>query len=156
MELLRELLRFFWREISVFLLAAVPGVEMRVALPLGVAAGMNPYEALIISYLGSMFPAWPILLWIKPLLRRLRRHRFFRNKVDWLVRRTVRKSDTIRKYSIYGLALFVAVPLPMTGVWTGAMIAAFLDLPSLKSFAALAAGNAAAGVLLTFFSAQVF
>lgn len=140
-----------------FIIAAVPMVEMRAALPIAVwQLGLPPMVALSITYIGSMAPVWPLLLGLKPLLNALSHCHFFRPFVSWLHKRTLRKSQLVRKYSLIGLALFVAIPLPMTGVWTGSALAVFLKLPAKASFVALAIGNAIAGIILAFVSAKIF
>ena len=84
---------------------------------------MSPIHATVISYIGSMLPAPFILMIVKPIFEYLRRTRFFKEFVKVITEKSLGKSQNIKKYGAYGLLLFVAIPLPGTGVWTGSLIA---------------------------------
>ena len=144
------------RELTVLLTAIIPGVELRGAIPVGMALGMGGVEAFFMSYLGSLIPAIPILVFLPPLLSRWRQSRIMAPFAGWITARAERKGRRFDKCSLWGLMFFVAVPLPSTGVWTGSMIAAVLGLPPKRSLAAIALGNLVAGALVTIFVDRIF
>lgn len=107
----------------------IPVVELRGAIPAGTAAGLPVYVAFIIAFIGNMIPVPFIILFIRNVFAWLR----LRNdKLDAFVTkledRAMKKADLVRKYERLGLVLLVAIPLPGTGAWTGALVAALLDI----------------------------
>jgi len=149
---MEDILKFFNREIRVLLIAALPVIELRGAIPIGVALGMSPIHSAVVSLIGSMIPVPFLLFFLKPIFAVLRNYKVLRAFVNWCTARTERKSKNIKKYSLIGLAIFVAVPIPSTGVWTGSAIAAFLNMRIKHSFLAILAGNTIAAVIVTFLS----
>lgn len=137
---------------KIALLAAVPVLELRAAIPYGVAKGLTPQASFLFAYMGSMLPVPFLLLLIKPLFLWLAKNRHGKIVVDKLRLRSLSKSDKVRRYGVFGLVLFVSIPLPGTGVWTGAMIAAFLDIRFKKAFPAIAIGNLIAGSIMMIIS----
>jgi uncharacterized membrane protein len=85
----------------------------------------------------------------------LHKTRFFRGFARWVQRRTSEKSNKVYRYSLLGVFIFVAIPLPTTGVWTGSMIASFMKLRILPSFIAISIGNLVAGLIILFLSYQL-
>jgi len=132
-------------ELAVLLIAALPVVELRGAIPFGIFAGLHPAWAWALGVAGSMLPVAPILLALGPLCRALRGTRGFRTIVAALDRYSRGRSGQIRRYGPYGLMLLVAVPLPSTGAWTGAILASLLGLRLGPAFAAILAGSGLAG-----------
>ena len=126
-------------------IAAVPVVELRGAIPAGTAAGLNPWLACADAMVGNLLPVPFIIL----LVRRLRKHPFFAPKIAALERRAHLKGRLVRKYRLPGLALFVAIPLPGTGAWTGALVAAFLNIRLRHALPAITLGVLAAGTIVT-------
>ena len=108
--------------------AMVPVLELRGAIPVGVAAGLSPAAACLVSILGNMVPVPFILLLIRRIFDWLRGTRLFGPRIDWLERRAHLKGRMVRKYRLPGLIILVAIPLPGTGAWTGALVAALLDI----------------------------
>ena len=106
--------------------AMVPVLELRGAIPVGVAAGLSPAAACAVSVLGNMVPVPFILLLIRRIFDFLRGTRLFGPKIQWLERRAHLKGRVVRKYRLPGLIILVAIPLPGTGAWTGALVAALL------------------------------
>ena len=147
-----KILEILSNEIMVILVAAMPVVELRGAIPIGVSIGMNPIHAAILGVIGSTLPVPFLLLFLKPAFRELRRHPFFRKFVDWVTKRTIRKTKNLHKYSVLGLLLFVAVPLPTTGAWTGAIAASLLDMRFKHALFAIFVGNCIAGTIITLLS----
>ena len=145
-------------EVVLLMLGSLPVVELRGAVPVAMWMGMHPLRGYIISVAGNMIPVPLVLLFLEPISRFLserseRAAAFF----TWLFERSRRKAS---KGGVQGsttsalvkLMLFVAVPLPLTGAWTGAIIAVLLALPQLASFIAILLGVAIAGVVMTLVS----
>ena len=128
--------------------AMVPVLELRGAIPVGVAAGLSPLAACAIAVLGNMVPVPFILLLIRRIFDWLRGTRFG-PKIDWLERRAHLKGRVVRKYRLPGLIILVAIPLPGTGAWTGALVAALLDIRMRHAVPAIFLGVAIAGAIVT-------
>lgn len=146
---------FISRELTVLLIAVLPGIELRGALPIGVALGMPLWESFALSYLGSLIPIIPVMFLIKPLVDATLHSRRWRRFGRWLERRSLRHSRHVRRYRALGLFFFAALPLPGTGVWTASMIAGLLDLPERLAIISIAAGNLLAGLIVTFLTHQL-
>lgn len=142
--------------LAVFLVAMLPVFELRGAIPLGYAMGMtNPYLIYALAVAGNFVPVIPILTLLGPGERLLRRWRFFDRFFDWLFKRTVARSEVIRKYESLGLILFVAIPAPMTGAWTGSIAAYLFKLPLRLAIPCIILGILIAGVVVTLLSQGV-
>ncbi len=135
-------------ELKVMFTAALPIIEIKGAIPLGLSLGMNPWHALLISLLGSIIPVPFILFGIRPVLNALKRSSFFQRITDHIEMKTINKSHRIQKYGVWGLFLFVAIPLPGTGVWTGSLAAVLLDIRFKWAFPAILFGNLMAGIII--------
>lgn len=142
------ILDFLTMELTVLLMATLPIIELRGAIPMGVSLGMSPLHAFIISFVGSVLPVPVIIFAIRPLFKILKQRRFFRGLVDNITTKTMRKSGRVQKYGFWGLILFVAIPLPGTGVWTGSLISVLLDMRVKLAFPAILIGNLIAGLLV--------
>ena len=136
--------------LATLLISMLPVVELRGGLPAGVAMGLPLREAFFAALLGNLLPVPFIILfarrvfaWVRIHIPRLGRW------VDRLEQKAWRKSDRVVKYQTWGLLLFVAVPLPGTGAWTGALIAALLDLRLKLAVPAITAGVFLAGVIIS-------
>ena len=133
--------------------AMVPVLELRGAIPVGVAAGLSPAAACAVSVLGNMVPVPFILLLIRRIFDFLRGTRIFGPKIQWLERRAHLKGRVVRKYRLPGLIILVAIPLPGTGAWTGALVAALLDIRMRHAVPAIFLGVVIAGAIGTFYGA---
>jgi uncharacterized membrane protein len=137
------------RELIVFIIAMLPVAELRVAIPVGVSLGLPWPAVAALAIAGNMFPIPFILLLFEGVYRLLRRwnvmERFFR----WLFARTRRNSGLIEKYEATGLLIFVAVPLPLTGAWTGALAAWLMGMRFWPSFLSIFGGVVIAGIIVT-------
>lgn len=152
LDSLMRLMETISLEIMVILTAAMPVVELRGAIPAGVALGLSPWHAFILGVIGSMLPV-PFILWfIKPIFDWLGGHSFLKPLIERIKRRTLEKSDKIERYGFWGLLIFVAIPLPGTGVWSGALAAVLLNLRFRKAFFAIFFGNMVAGLIMMSFS----
>ncbi|NLW06392.1 MAG: small multi-drug export protein [Clostridia bacterium] len=139
--------------VKVFLLSMLPVTELRATIPLAVALEIPLEKAFIAAYLGNILPAPFILLLLEPLSRHWR---FLANIVNWSYRRSARNRTQIEKYGPWGLLLFVAIPLPATGVWTGSLIASLLRLPFFTSLLAIAGGALVAAILVSLATIGIF
>lgn len=149
-----ELREFLSTEFLVFFTACMPVVELRGAIPVGVAMGLSPLHSYILSLLGSMLPVPLILFSVRPIFNHLR-DTALKGWTDRFVSRALMKSGRIQRYGFWGLLLFVAVPLPGTGVWTGALIASLLDMRFKLAFPAILIGNTMAGALIMLLSHRI-
>lgn len=149
---IKELLNFLSIELTGLLTAAMPIIELRGAIPVGMSLGMSPVHATVISFIGSMIPAPFILFTIRPIFNHLKKTKLFKKLVHKLTDRSINKSGNIQKYGAWGLLVFVAIPLPGTGVWSGSLIASLLDMRFKWAFPAILVGNLIAGILIMMLS----
>ena len=133
-----------------FLVAMVPVVELRGAIPFGVVRGLNLWTAIIASMLGNLIPVPFIILFSRKIFAWMRAHM---PKLDGLVLRMEKKAEknraAVEKYAFWGLVILVAIPLPGTGAWTGALVAAMMEIRLKRAFPAIAIGVAIAGVIVS-------
>lgn len=148
MTFLMEILKVLSVELKTALIAAVPVIELRGAIPFGISMGMSTMHAFIVAFIGSILPVPVLLLGIRPVFKYMKKWTILERLVDRLSLRSLRKSDKIIKYGFWGLLIFVAIPLPGTGVWSGALAAVLLDIRFKKAFPAIVIGNFIAGVLI--------
>ena len=147
-EIIKQLLDFLSIELTVILTAALPVIELRGAIPVGIALGLSPIHSLILSFIGSMIPVPIILFTIRPVFNYLKKTKMFKNLVHRLTKKSLNKSSNIKKYGVWGLILFVAIPLPGTGVWSGSLAASLLNMRFKLAFPAIFIGNLIAGILI--------
>jgi len=148
MEVLIERLVSFNKEIAVFVLAALPISELRGALPLGLAMGFSPVKAYLISFAGNLLPIIPLLFLLQLISERLRHIKIFEKFFNWLFERTRKRASLIEKFEALGLILFVAIPLPITGAWTGCVAATLFKIRFRYAFLSIAIGVAIAGFIV--------
>lgn len=133
-----------------FLVAMVPVVELRGAIPFGVVRGLNIWTAILASVLGNLVPVPFIILFIRRIFAWMRAHM---PKLDGLVTRMEKKAEknraAVEKYAFWGLAILVAIPLPGTGAWTGALVAAMMEMRLKRAFPAIVIGVVIAGVIVS-------
>jgi len=142
LEILKE---YFY----VFFCSMVPLIELRGAIPIGAAFGMPWIPNFLISVLGNMVPIPFILLFIRKILAWMHTTKHFRAIADWLEKKAHSKSDQVLKYASFGLMLFVGIPLPGTGAWTGALIAALLDMRMKYALPSIFAGVIIAAFIMS-------
>lgn len=149
-----EILAEFKKELAVILLAAAPISELRGAIPVAISLGFSPIHSMILSIIGNMLPVPLLLIGLEPIFDYLGRTTGFRKIVDWIKKRTLRRSEKIRKYKILGLFLLVAIPLPTTGAWTGAIAASLFKFKFKEAFLAIFAGVIVAGIIVVILATQ--
>ncbi len=136
--------------VSVILVATMPISELRGAIPVAMMYGFDPWTAYILSVIGNLIPVIPLLLWLEPVSNKLRRYNSWDKFFDWLFTRTHRRhSEYFEKYGTIALSLFVAIPLPVTGAWTGCAAAFVFGIKFRHAFPAVLLGVLAAGVIVT-------
>ena len=146
----------FGKFITTLCLAMVPVIELRGAIPYGVALGLDPWVSCAVSVLGNMVPVPFILLLLRQVFEWLRRGRFWGPKIAALERRAHLKGEVVRKYRVPGLIILVGIPLPGTGAWTGALVAVVLGIPLRQALPAIFLGVLIAGGITTAVTYGVF
>ena len=154
--LLNQLLNFLSIELTVMLTAALPIIELRGAIPVGISLGLSPIHATLLSLVGSMIPVPFILFSIRPIFNYLKTTKMFKKLVHSITDRSMNGSGKIQKYGAWGLLVFVAIPLPGTGVWSGSLAAALLDMRFKWAFPAILVGNIIAAVIIMGLSNEAF
>ena len=136
------------------LVSMIPVVELRGGIPFGAAAGLPVWAACIAAVIGNLIPVPFIIVYIRRIFQWMREKMPRLNRmVDALERKAHLKGQKVSKYKYLGLAIFVAIPLPGTGAWTGSLAAAFLDMPLRRAIPSIVAGVVVAGlaiIILTF------
>lgn len=134
-------------------ISMVPIIELRGAIPIAIANGINPYLAFIISVIGNMIPVPFIILFIRKIFNLLRtKSNWLNGFVTKMELKANAKAETVRKYEALGLFILVAIPLPGTGAWTGALVAAMMDLRMRIALPMIFLGVCAAGILVSLFT----
>lgn len=151
-----NLLKDLPHELIVFIISATPVIEVRGAVPIALLYFKLPVATtLLLCVLGSILPVFPILWFLKTLTQRLRKIEFFDRFFEWLFNRTRSKSKIIADFELVGLTLFVAIPFPGTGVWTGCVAAYLMGLPWIPTFICAAIGTTIASLVLWAASAGI-
>lgn len=139
--------------ISTFFISMVPVIELRGAIPIATAHGLDLWTAIAVSVLGNMVPVPFIIVFIRKIFEWLRTKN---EKLDRLVKHFEEKADKhaekVNKYRFWGLFLLVAIPLPGTGAWTGALVAAMLDMRLKAAVPAIFFGVVTAGLIVAMFT----
>ncbi len=134
----------------VFLMSMVPLIELRGAIPYGLGFDLDPFFTYGLAILGNCLPVPFILFFIKSILSFMQRSRvgFFRRVSTFVTEKAQKNFHKVQKYAVFGLYLFVAIPLPGTGAWTGSLIAALLDMKKRYAFLSIFLGVLTAGVIM--------
>lgn len=135
-------------EAVVFIISMIPILELRGGLLAASLLKISATTAIPICIIGNIIPIPFILLFIKQIFKLMKKTKLFRGLVLKLENRAMGKSDTIKKYEFWGLMIFVGIPLPGTGAWTGALIASLLDIDIKKSSLAIFCGIIMATVIM--------
>lgn len=144
-------LEFLPDPLIIFILAMIPFGELRISIPVGIfVLEMGWPLVFVVSVLGNLLPVPIILVFFRRAEKWLRHWKFWDRFFERLFDRTVRRAkDRIHRYEEIALMLFVAIPAPFTGAWTGSLIAVLFDLEKKKSFIIIALGVITAGVVVT-------
>ena len=138
--------------LSTFLISMVPVVELRGGIPWGVAHDLPLWEAYFAAVLGNMLPVPFVILFMRHILNWLHTFPKIGAVADRLEKRALNKGEKVQKYEAFGLFLLVAIPLPGTGAWTGALVASVFDMRVLRAFPIILLGVMAAGGLMLLLS----
>ena len=142
----------FGKELLVFIISLMPILELRGGLIAASLLNLDPIRSYIICIIGNIIPV-PFILWlINSILEWMRKSKKFKKIARWLDKKVEKNKDTIEKYGFWGLILFVSIPLPGTGAWTGCLIAAVLEMDRKKSFLAALIGIFIASIIMMLFS----
>ena len=140
----------FSKELVVLIIAALPILELRGAIPVAINLFNFPwYYALLLAIVGNLLPVPFILLFLDTASRLLSKVAFFERILKWLFERTRRRGKVIERYERIGLMLFVAIPLPVTGAWTGSLAAVLFGLKFKHAFLSIFVGILIAGIIVT-------
>ena len=153
---LAELFKGGGKEVAVFIISLLPILELRGGLIAARILGVEFIKAFIICYIANIIPVPFILLFINWIFNKMSKWKPTKKIVDWLSNKTLKKKDQIDKYGYFGLFLFVGIPLPGTGAWTGSLLAILLNLDKKKSFITIALGVLAAGIIMSLLSYGIF
>lgn len=143
-----ELLKGLSQEAVVVILAALPISELRGAIPAAIAFGFDPGKAYLMAFAGNLIPVVPLLFLLEPASAWLRRFPLWKRFFDWLFERTRRKATVVERFEAIGLIVFVAIPLPVTGAWTGCVAATLFKVRFRYAFPAIVIGVALAGCIV--------
>lgn len=135
--------------LKVIITSLIPYLELRGAIPVAWQLGFGPVDAYLLAVIGNMLPVIPIMISIDSISKLLCRISLFKRFFDWVFARSRRKAPQIQKYGFWGLCLFVAIPLPMTGAWTGAVVAFLLGMRKRVAFSSIFFGVIISGVIVT-------
>ena len=138
-------------EVIVFIVSLLPILELRGGILVGFLLGMDLLPSFIIAFIGNIIPVPFILMFIKFIFKKLKKTRM-KGFIEKIENKAMSKSDQIQKYAYLGLFLFVCIPLPGTGAWTGSLIAALLEMDNKKSFVIIVLGVIMAGIIISIFS----
>jgi len=154
-KIITFLAAFLSKKAVIVLVAALPIFELRLAIPLGVIKfGLPLREVYFLSLLGNLLPVIPLLIFFKHFFHELESVKFFGKFFKWWFGRVHKKSKMVEKWGFWGLILFVCIPLPVTGAWTGTVAATLFEMKTKKAFWAIAIGVAIAGVVVSFLTKQ--
>ena len=136
-------------ELIIFLISLLPILELRGGMIAAKLLDVDFISAFIICYIGNILPIPFILLFIRKIFNFLRNKKGFSKLIKKLEERSLKQSEKVTRWRDLGLVIFVAIPLPGTGGWTGALIAAILEMPIRKSFPLVALGVFIAGIIMS-------
>jgi uncharacterized membrane protein len=154
-----EQIQAFPPVIATFIMAMLPIIELRGSIPFAMGVyGMPAWMAFSVSVLGDIIPATLIILFLKPVALWLSAHSVFFDKIfKWWFQRTISKFEKkFNKYGPWALMIFVAIPLPVTGAWTGSVASFLFDIPKKKAFLFVFLGVVIAGIIVTLISSGAF
>ncbi len=136
--------------VRIILIAMIPFGELRASIPIGLGVyQMTPLQVFLLSVIGNMLPVVPLLLFLEPVSKWLRRYMLFDRFFEWLFARTRRYGTRLHKYGSLGLIPFVAIPLPVTGAWTASAVAFVFGIRFRYAFGMILVGVMLAGVIVT-------
>lgn len=134
--------------LKTFLTALLPVLEIRIAIPVGIAQGLDPWLAFAVGFVGNMLPIPFLILLTRQVIELLKKHNILVKFTSWLEDKGSKGAEKVKRYSFWGLFILVAIPLPGTGAWTGALAASLLDMRLKRALPAIALGVIIAGLIV--------
>ena len=142
----------FGKEILVFIISLMPILELRGGLLAASLLGLDPIPSYIISVIGNIIPI-PFILWFMgAILKWMKTRKGLKKIANWLDKKVEKNREKIERFGFWGLVLFVGIPLPGTGAWTGCLVASVLEMDKKKSFIAAMIGVAMASIIMMIIS----
>jgi uncharacterized membrane protein len=149
-----ELLSGLPREWIVIIISAIPIIELRGAIPIGILLlGLPPWETFLLAMIGNIAPVPFILLLLNPVRRIANHWPLVGPILRWAEGRATSRQERVERYGFWGLIAFVGIPLPGTGAWTGSFVAVLLRMSVWRAFLAIALGVVTAGLVIALLSA---
>lgn len=142
----------FGKQILVFVISLMPILELRGGLIAAALLGISPLQSYIICIIGNLVPIPFILFLINKILNWMRNSKHFNKMASWLDKKVEKHKGQIEKFGYLGIVLFVGIPLPGTGAWTGSLIASVLEMDKKKTFLSVLVGVFMASVIMMIFS----
>ena len=142
---MEQILDYLW----VFFISMLPIVELRGAIPVGAVMGLSMVPNYLVSVFGNFLPVPFILLFIRAILNWMKTTKRLAKIALWLEEKADKHADKVTRYATFGLFLFVAIPLPGTGAWTGSLIAALLGMKKRHALLSVFLGVLTAGLIMT-------
>ncbi len=140
----------FSKEIATIFIAALPILELRAAIPVGIIKfHLSIPKVYLLSLLGNLLPVIPLLFFFKYFFHKLKNIKLIGKFFKWWFESVKRRSKIVERWGFWGLVLFVSIPLPITGAWTGTVAATLFDIKIRKAFLAITIGVLLAGVIVT-------
>ena len=136
----------------IFFISMVPIIELRGAIPFGCALGLPWYTNFLLCIVGNLLPVPFILFLIEWVLGIMKKIKYVDRFAYWLEEKAEKNKEKITKYATFGLLLFVGIPLPGTGAWTGALVASLLHMKRSRAMISIVVGVLLAGALVTLIS----
>lgn len=134
----------------ILFLSMMPVTELRASIPIGILVLKETVKAtFLFSVLGNILPITPIYFLLEPISKKFSKTKYMQRFFEWLYRRAKKHSEIVEKYEFWGLMIFVAIPLPGTGAWTGAVVASLLRMRFIPAFLSVALGVVIAAVIVT-------
>lgn len=140
---------------TVFLVSMLPIIELRGAIPIGLANELPYLQVILVAIMGNSLIVLPLILFLNKFLHMMVKWPFLGPIAKWWFDRVERKSDIVQKYGFWGLLLFVAIPLPGSGVWSGSLAATLLEMDTKKATVACVLGVLVAALIVSLASAGV-
>ena len=147
-----DILKGWNKDIIIFIISMLPILELRGGLLAASLLKVKYFKALVICIIGNLIPIPLVLIFLEFIFNILRKWKVTKKLVDWLERKVLSKREQIDKYGYLGLLLFVGVPLPGTGAWTGSALAVLLGLDKKKSFIYIILGVLLASIIMSILS----
>ncbi len=134
--------------LEILIVSALPISEIRGGIPLAIYYGLDPVSAYILAFIGNLIPIPFLLIFLENIIKLMGKIEILAKPYNKLLSRVEKRRKLIEKYGYFGLTLFVAIPLPITGAWTASLLATILNLRKLKSFVFISIGVAIAGFIV--------